>query len=118
MGAGQGDCGSLQTAKDPAGGIIWNHPLSLVLDAGGLIAIERAHQYATWLVKRELVAGREPLTHGGALGQVWRGGSGRQTNLARLLPSIDVVSLDASLGQRAGILLGRTRMVDVVDAAL
>ena len=92
--------------------------MSLVLDAGALIAVERADRGTMALIKQELLAGRGPITHGGVVGQVWRGGSGRQANLAGLLPAVDIASLDASLGQRAGILLGRSRMADVLDAAL
>jgi hypothetical protein len=92
--------------------------MSLVLDAGALVAVERADRDTVALIKQELLAGRVPLTHGGIVGQVWRGGSGRQANLARLLPALEVASLDHTLGRRAGVLLGRARMTDVVDAAL
>ena len=92
--------------------------MSLLLDAGALIAVERAHRDTIALIKQELLSGRAPITHGGIVGQVWRGGAGRQANLARLLPALDVVALDATLGRRAGILLGRVRMDDVMDAAL
>jgi hypothetical protein len=89
----------------------------LVLDAGALVAVERTNRDVIALIKRERLAGRAPLTHGGVVGQVWRGG-GRQANLARLLPGLDVVALDAALGRRAGALLGRSRTSDVIDAAL
>lgn len=92
--------------------------MSLVLDAGALIAAERGERDTVALIKRELLAGRAPLTHGGIVGQVWRGGAGRQAPLARLLPGLDVAALDDALGRRAGVLLGRTRLHDVVDAAL
>ena len=92
--------------------------MSLVLDAGALVAVERANRDTIALIKQELLAGRTPLTHGGVVGQVWRGGSGRQANLARLLPALDIAGLDDTLGRRAGILLGRARMADVIDAAL
>ena len=92
--------------------------MSLVLDAGALVAVERANRDTIALIKHELLAGRTPLTHGGVVGQVWRSGSGRQANLARLLPALDVAGLDDTLGRRAGILLGRARMADVIDAAL
>lgn len=92
--------------------------MSLILDAGALLAVERGDRDTTALIKQELIAGRVPLTHGGVIGQVWRGGARRQANLARLLPALDVCGLDAALGRRAGVLLGRTRTVDVIDAAL
>ena len=52
------------------------------------------------------------------MGQVWRGGAGRQTPIARLLAGVDVESLDEHLGKRAGILLGLAGRADVLDAAL
>jgi hypothetical protein len=90
----------------------------LVLDAGALVAIERGEREIIALIKRERLAGRAPVSHGGVVGQVWRGGSGRQARLAALLPGLDIVPLDATLGQRAGALLARTRTKDVIDAAL
>lgn len=54
--------------------------MRLILDAGALVAVERAHRDVVALIKRELTAGRTPLTHGGVVGQVWRGGSGRRSN--------------------------------------
>jgi hypothetical protein len=49
------------------------------LDAGALLAVERSDRDTVALIKQELLARRTPLTHGGIVGQVWRGGSGRQT---------------------------------------
>jgi hypothetical protein len=92
--------------------------MTLVLDAGALIAVERLDREVVALIKAERLAGRAPVTHGGIVGQVWRGGTGRQANLARLLPGVEVVPLDDALGRRAGVLLGRVRKKDVVDAAL
>ena len=92
--------------------------MSLVLDAGALVAVERARRDTVALIKQELLSGRVPLTHGGVVGQVWRGGAGRQANLARLLPALDIVPIDAALGRRAGVLLGWAGMTDVIDAAL
>ncbi len=92
--------------------------MSLILDAGALMAIERGDRDMVALIKRERLEGRAPLTHGGVVGQVWRGGTGRQANLARLLPGVEVVALDDALGRRAGVLLGLTGTRDVIDAAL
>jgi len=91
--------------------------VSLVLDAGALIAVERADRDVAALLKQELLAERVPRTHGGVLGQAWRG-SARQARLARLLPALDVAALDEGFGRRAGVLLGRARRTDVVDAAV
>lgn len=90
----------------------------LLLDAGALVALERADREVIALIKRERRAERAPLTHGGIIGQVWRGGTGRQANLARALPGLDVRPLDGALGRRVGVLLGRAKTKDVVDGAL
>ena len=92
--------------------------MSLILDAGAFVAVERADRLTLALLKVELLAQRHPITHGGVLGQVWRGGSGRQARLAKLLPALEVAPLDTALGKRAGALLGRARKADVIDAAV
>jgi len=91
--------------------------MSLILDAGALIAIEREERTITRLMQQEVEARRAPITHGGVVGQVWRGG-GRQARLARFLTTLLVVPLDEELGRSAGALLARTRTTDVVDAAV
>lgn len=70
------------------------------------------------VIKRERQEGRAPLTHGGVIGQVWRGGHGRQANLARLLRGVEVRAIDDALGRRAGVLLGGAGRSDVHDAAV
>jgi hypothetical protein len=92
--------------------------MSIVLDAGALMAVERGDRDLMAIIKAEHLADRAPITHGGVVGQVWRGGRGRQVLLARLLPGLDIQSLDDDLGRRAGVLLGRAKQSDVVDAAL
>jgi hypothetical protein len=90
----------------------------LVLDAGAFVAAERGERDVIALVKRERLAGRSPVTCGGVVAQVWRGGHGRQAPLARLLAGVDIVPVDDSLGRRAGILLGRSGQSDAIDAAV
>lgn len=92
--------------------------MTLVLDAGAFLAVERGDRQVMALIKRERLAQRAPRTHGGVVGQVWRGGSGRQANVARLLAAADTVPLDEDLGQLVGILLARTGGRDVIDAAI
>jgi hypothetical protein len=92
--------------------------MSLLLDAGAFLAVEQGSRDVVALVKRERLAQRAPLSHGGVVAQVWRGGSGRQAELARLLAGVDVKPLDQDLGKKAGVLLGLSRTDDAVDAAL
>lgn len=92
--------------------------MSLLLDAGALISLER-NDAAVWhLVDVEHLAGRLPLTHGGVVAQVWRGGSGRQARLAQALLGAVVVPIDEMLGRSAGVLLARSGLSDAIDAAL
>jgi len=90
----------------------------IVLDAGAFLEIERGNRDLMALLKREHLAGRVPVTHGGVIGQIWRGGRDRGANVARLLPGVDVRPVDTSLGRRAGLLLGAAETTDVIDAAV
>jgi hypothetical protein len=90
----------------------------LVLDAGAFVAIERGDRDVVALIKRERQAGRVPVSHGGVVAQVWRGGTGRQAPVARLLAGVDVAALDDGLGRRAGMVLARSSLADAIDAAV
>lgn len=92
--------------------------MTLVLDAGAFIAVERGDREVMALVKAERLAGQIPRSHGGVVAQVWRGGSGRQAVVARLLDGVDVIALDDRLGRAAGMLLGSSGTSDAVDAAV
>lgn len=90
----------------------------LILDAGAFLAVERLDRSVVALIKGERLAGRAPRTSGGVVAQVWRGGSGRQAPLARLLAGVEVVPIDTELGKRAGILLSLTGRSDAIDASV
>lgn len=91
--------------------------MTLILDAGALLAVERQERGLMALVKGELSLGRAPVTHGGIVGQAWRGGA-RQARLAAFLQAVDITPIDGDLGRRAGVLLGRAKRSDVLDAAV
>jgi hypothetical protein len=90
----------------------------LILDAGAFVAAERGDRDLVALVKRERLAGRVPVTCGGVVAQVWRGGQGKQAPLARLLAGVEVAPIDGSLGRRAGMLLARSGQSDAIDSAV
>ena len=90
----------------------------LILDAGAFVAVERGDRDVVALAKRERLAGRPPVTNGGVVAQVWRGGRGRQVPVARLLAGTEVVPVDETLGRRAGMLLATSGRSDPVDAAV
>jgi hypothetical protein len=51
--------------------------MTLVLDAGAFLAVERGDREVIALLERERLNQRAPLSHGGVVAQIWRDGSGR-----------------------------------------
>ncbi|MEP6991878.1 MAG: twitching motility protein PilT [bacterium] len=92
--------------------------MTLVLDSGALIALERNDRAMWRRFKAAMLAESVPLTHGGIVGQVWRGAGPRQALLSMALDGVDVLPLTEARGRTAGELLARTRGKDVIDAAL
>jgi hypothetical protein len=92
--------------------------MTFVFDSGALIALERNDRAMWRRLKSAALAGEIPITHGGVLGQAWRGSGPRSALLAKALAGVDVRALDEDLGKRAGELLARAKRADVIDAAL
>jgi hypothetical protein len=92
--------------------------VSLLLDVGAFLAVEQSDRGTIALIKQERLAGHAPITHGGVLAQIWKGGGGRQAEVARLLRGIETVPLDEELARRSGMLMGRTGTGDASHAAL
>lgn len=91
--------------------------MSLVLDSGALVALER-NERSMWVrLKAAQLDDELPVTHAGVLGQVWRGGP-RQARLSQALAGIDVRALDEPLGRAVGQLLATAGSSDVIDAAV
>jgi hypothetical protein len=91
--------------------------MSLLLDAGALIAYERTDSKILGHVKvaRE---GAVPIkTSTAVVAQVWRHAS-KQVALARFLRGVEEIALTAQRARDVGILLALARRSDVVDAAL
>jgi len=89
--------------------------VSLVLDAGALLAIDRRDRRVGAMLRvaqQERIAVR---TSPAAVAQVWRHGA-RQAQLARALAGVAAPPLDLDTGKRLGTLIGATGSCDVVDA--
>jgi len=90
--------------------------MTVVLDTGALIALERRDSRMIALIIT--VAGNEipAFIPAGVVAQAWRGSS-RQHNIARLLAtdSVQVDPLDEDTAKAVGALLGASRTSDVVD---
>ncbi|HEY0641071.1 MAG TPA: hypothetical protein VGD67_25850 [Pseudonocardiaceae bacterium] len=89
--------------------------MNVVLDAGGLIGIERDDRRVAGLIELARRAGGGLVTVAPVVGQVWRGGA-RQARFARWLPMIDVRPVELADARAAGVLLGAAGTRDVVDA--
>ena len=63
--------------------------MSVILDAGAFVALERNDRAMWRRLKAALQSGSPPMTHGGVIAQVWRGGTGRQALLARALHAVE-----------------------------
>lgn len=92
--------------------------MTLILDAGALLRVEAGDRALSARIKRARLTGNPAITHGGVIGQVWRGANARQAPLASALKHVQVVALGNVLGKLSGLLLGYAGTSDVIDAAL
>lgn len=90
----------------------------MVLDSGALVALDKGDPPMWRRLKMSSLSGTPPITHGGVIGQAWRGLGPRQARLAKALAGIEVVALDGGLGRSAGELLRVSKTSDVIDAAI
>jgi predicted nucleic acid-binding protein len=92
---------------------------AVVLDAGALIAFERADPRMRALCREALRTGTKLVIPAGVLGQVWRDNA-RQVPLRALLmrETTSIPALDQVMAQAAGILCGRAGTSDVIDATV
>ena len=93
--------------------VTFNGPV--VYDAGALLAAQRGDDRMRALHRRFLLHGISPDVPSPVLTQAWRDGS-RQVGLARLLKGCAVLPTDEDVAKHAGVLLGRSRTCDAVDA--
>jgi hypothetical protein len=89
--------------------------MSLVLDAGALLAVDRRDRRVGAMLRVAQQAHIPVRTSAAAVAQVWRNGT-RQAQLARVLAGVTVAPLDLNIGKRLGALLGATGTSDVIDA--
>lgn len=93
--------------------------MSVVLDAGALIAVERGDRDTAAVIEVARREHRAVVVPAGVVGRAWRGG-GPQVRLARLLNARDVLveSLTDAGARAAGVLCGTAGMTDVIDASV
>ena len=91
--------------------------MTLVLDAGALIAYEHGDRTVRAFLERAGRTGVDVRTTAGAAGQVWRDGT-RQARLAMLLRGVLEVELTRERVRRVGGLLGRAGRSNVIDGSI
>jgi hypothetical protein len=93
--------------------------VTVVLDAGALIAIERGDRDTAALLKVSLEDGQAIVVPAGVVAQVWREGQ-RQVRVTRLLNAseVSVEDLTDTGARAAGTLCGHSGTSDVIDASV
>jgi hypothetical protein len=89
--------------------------VTVVLDSGALIAIDRRDRRVGAMLRVLSREGVPVHTSAGVVAQVWRDGR-QQVNLARVLPGVDVAPLDDPAAKKVGQLLGTNGTSDLLDA--
>ena len=105
-------CPGHPAAWHPAVGVT-----GVTYDSGALIAAERGERLM-WARHRALLLRRVvPTVPAPVVAQCWRG-TPRQAQLSRLMAGCEVESLDDTGARATGILAGRARTADIVDASV
>ena len=91
--------------------------MSLILDAGALIAYQRLHQGVRAFLERAERTETAVLTTSAVVAQVWRDPA-RQVRLSRLLRGVDEIELTRKRSRSIGLLLRGSGRADVVDGSI
>ena len=93
--------------------------MTLVLDAGALICVEKADRSTLVRIEVARRQGRALVVPAGVVAQVWRGGP-RQARLARFLAArgVEVEALTDTAARASGVVCGRAGTTDIVDASV
>lgn len=91
--------------------------MTLVLDAGALLAYERGDRTVRAFLVRAHTVGRGVRTTSAVVAQVWRDGA-RQVPLVRLLKGVEELDLDGAAARRIGRLLGAAGVADIADGSV
>jgi hypothetical protein len=91
--------------------------MGVTYDTGGLIAADRGER-RVWARHGALLTRREvPTVPAPVVAQSWHG-SGRHTQLSRLLTGCVIEALDDAQARAVGALAARASVTDIVDAAV
>src|SRR5487761_2518578 len=91
---------------------------ALILDAGALLAVDRADRAMIARLRAAQQHGLDLRSNAMVVAQVWRDEGGRQARLSRLLRAVEVRGVEDRDGRAAGALLGRSGTSDPIDATV
>ena len=91
--------------------------MTIVLDAGALIALDRGDRDIWSRLRTAFKNGDRVRAPAGVIGQAWRDPN-RQVLLSRALKQCDEVPLDGSSARASARLCGYTDTADVIDASV
>ena len=91
--------------------------MTLILDAGALLAYERGNRLVVGLLERAARNDVEVHTTTGVIAQVWRNDA-RQARTALLLRGISELELSSEQARRIGVLLAQSGTADIVDGSV
>lgn len=91
--------------------------MTLVLDAGALIQLDRGNEEVLSALKAAFDNDEAVHVPTGVIGQAWRNPD-RQALLSRTLKRCKEVDLDGAIARAGGQLCGRTATSDVIDASV
>lgn len=91
--------------------------MTLVLDAGALIQVDRGNRYVLSMIESALDRGERVHVPAGVIGQAWRDPS-RQARLSCALRRCYEVHLTGSRARASGQLCGEAGTSDVIDSSV
>ena len=91
--------------------------MTLVLDTGALIQVDRGSRHILSMIETALDRGERVHVPVGVIGQAWRDPS-RQARLSRVLRKCDEVDLTGLRARSSGQLCGEAGTSDVIDASV
>jgi predicted nucleic acid-binding protein len=91
--------------------------VTLVLDAGALIAYERGSKRVQAFLERAVAVGENVAIPTAVVAQVWRDGA-RQARVVLLLRGVEEIPLSPERARRSGELQRAAESADVVDASV
>ena len=90
----------------------------ITYDTGALIAYEKGRSRMIAIHKSAMDSNIKPVVPAGVLAQAWKGGSGSQAPLAKMLKQCRVEPLEEDLAKQVGTASAQTSFNDVIDISV